>query len=164
MGFDFGSAITFGSCWEYVKYGIAQALTKSVDAASRTNAAVAVAVPSAVLHIARGHFLDVGGDLVGHQKSERTPNWLARKSPKFKKNLFWALTAASAALTAGVYVVNDAPFFPSQESAIVETVEENRERLEGDRGYTYGQINLEKKLNEEISDEEGSRKGLEYSL
>lgn len=137
LSFDFGSAITLGSGLDYIRYGISQALTNSIDVANRTNATLAVAMPTAVLHMFRGWFLDVGGDLIGYKESERTPKFIANKSQKFKKNLFWGLTMGAFAGSSLVYYYNDAPFFQSQGNQIVETVEENSERGLGKNCLEY---------------------------
>lgn len=110
IGFDFTCAATIGSVWEYIKYAGAQLATKSLDVANRTNAAAAVALPTAALHTIRGWFLDVAEDLVGYKESERTPSWLANKSDVFKKNIFYVATAAALLGTAAVYYFNNAPF------------------------------------------------------
>lgn len=114
--FDFFTALGFGTAFEYVKYTAAQSLTGSFDASERTNATMAVAVPSALLHTVRGYFIDVFRDMVGDKQSERTPQWIENMSVKNKKRLFNAAVVGSLVATGIVYANNDAPFFPIEQS------------------------------------------------
>jgi len=162
MSVDFTSSLSLGPLLDYTRYGLSQIITNTVDASSRTNATLSVALPTAFLHMFRGYFLDIGCELVGYQKSERTPEWLAKKSPRFKKNLFYALMAGSALSTAGVYATNGTPSL--EKPVIVETVGENNERFGRGEEYSSSCVNLEKKFNEEDFSERNPVRGLEYSL
>ena len=152
LGVDFGTALTLGSGWEYVKYGVAQVMTKSLDAATRTNATMAVALPTSALHMFRGWFLDVGTDLVGCGEGERTPKFLKNKSLKFKKKVFNSLLMASVLGTAGVYYFNGVPLSYGDDSSKLEDVGDSfelniRENLFSCEDVGIG-MDLERMLND----------------
>jgi hypothetical protein len=138
--YDFSFALSLGGIWEYVKYGSVQYLMGDVDASKTTNSTLAVLFPTAALHVARGWLLDVSGDLVGYKESERTPNWLAKKSQKFKKNVFRTLTAGAIGATALVYAFNDGQFFPTKEN--VEITQEVQQ--------TEGDFKIQEKLENKL--------------
>jgi hypothetical protein len=125
---DSASVGVIGVPWTYIKYSLMQKATQEVNKAAKTYATGGSVLFDSVFQPLKGWLLDVCVDLAGGDKNERTPKFLSNLSDKSKRILLLGSFGLSALATAGVYAFNDAPFFPSQNESVVESVEENQTR------------------------------------